>query len=171
MDSIHKDVQVAGVQSSRRGVFSVLELLGVLVLIVLIGACGTSAGTGNAPPQSGITSNGASGSAGTGNAPPQSAITSSAASIGGDQVRPPSASVVSHSASGYGLTPPPTTAPASTATSSILACPTSESPGSESPGSESPGQACPQCRVEQRDRCWGCCSGYGLGSTGSGYGL
>jgi hypothetical protein len=136
MDSIHKDVHASGVRSSRRGVFPVLELLGVLVLIALIGACGTNAGTGNAPSRPGITSNGASRSAGTGNA----GVTSSAASIGGDQVTPPSASVVSHSSSGYGLTPPPSE---SATVPPILACPTPESPGSESPGSESPGQACP----------------------------
>ena len=141
MDSIHKDVQVACAWSSRRGVFSVLELLGVLVLIALIGACGTSVSTGNAQSQPGITSSGASGSAGTGNAQSQPGVTSSGASIGGDQVSPPSASVLPHSAQGYGLSSPPVatspTPPASPA------CPTSESPGSESPGSESPGQACP----------------------------
>ena len=136
MDSIHKDVQVACAWSSRRGVFSVLELLGVLVLIALIGACGTSVSTGNAQSQPGITSSGASGSAGTGNAQSQPGVTSSGASIGGDQVSPPSASVLPHSAQGYGLSSPPVatspTPPASPA------CPTSESPGSESPG-----QACP----------------------------
>ena len=131
MDLIHKDVQVAGAWSSRRGVFAVLALLGVVTLAVLIGACGTSAGAGNAPSQTAITSSGASGSTGAGNAPSQTAITSSGTSIGGDDVQPPSAATSSFSPQGHGLSTPPTVATSTPASNPT--CPTPESPGSSCP--------------------------------------
>jgi hypothetical protein len=153
MDLIHKNVQVAGAGSSRRRVFAVLGLLEILVLVALIGACGTSAGEGNAPSESGMTSSGApgsagagdaqsesgmtssgaSGSAGAGNASSQSGMTSSGAPIGGDQVLPPSAT-----AAPFGDQPPSVSGPASPSTA-----PSSSSP-SPCPTPESPGQACPK---------------------------
>lgn len=84
---LHEDGQMAGAWSSRRGVFAILVLLGVVVLILLVGACGAPEGTGSAPSQSAMASNGASGSAGTGSAPSPSAITGNDASIGGDSVQ------------------------------------------------------------------------------------
>ena len=145
----HKDVQVAGAWSSRRRVFPVLGLLEILVLIMLIGACGKSADAGNVPSQSVTTSSGASGGADAGNAPSQSVTTSSGASgsagegealsgsdmtssgapIGGDQVQPPSAATSPTGAPSNGLVPPgaPVVPP------SHLPCSTSGSPG----------QACP----------------------------
>jgi hypothetical protein len=127
MDLIHKNVQVAGACSSRRRVFAVLGLLEILVLIVLISACGKSSGEGNAPSQSVMTSSGASGSAGEGDAPSQSGMTSSGAPIGGDQVPPPSAAAAPAGDPTNGFTripipispPPPSKSP----------CPTPESPG------------------------------------------
>lgn len=135
MDSIHKDGQMVRAWSSRRGVFAILVLLGMVVFIPLVGACGAPAGTGSAPSPSAITSNGASGSAGTDSTPSPSAITDNRASIGGDSVQPPSVAISVSSPEEHSLSGPPS---ASLPPSPNPSCPTPESPGQESPG-----QACP----------------------------
>ena len=145
MNVIHKDGQIAGAWSSRRGVFTILVLVGVVVLMPLVGACAAPAGGGGASSPSAVASIGASGgagtssagtgSAGTGSAPSPSAITDNRASIGGDSVQPPSVAVSVSSPEEHILSGLPS---GSFSTSSNPSCPPPESPGPESAG-----QACP----------------------------